>query len=149
MAYLLAEGCLRQGDTVQFWYIIQTTDQNHESRTRTYQQGVGKHAQCLNQALFYRMRHRGSRCHIRGTTLACLIAEQAAFHTVHDGGSQGASYTLFQSKGMRYNHFQHLGNQLVVDDDDHDYQHKVADGHDRHQHRTDVGNTMNTAKHNR
>ena len=92
------------------------------------------------------MRHSRRRRCVRRTTLARLIAEETTLHAVEHRRTDSAAHALFQSEGIRQDHLQHVRHQSDVRDHDENSQHEVTDSHQRHQHSTHVGNTMDTAE---
>ena len=88
----------------------------------------------------------GSCRNIGGTTLACLITEQATFDADHDGHAQASASHLLKAEGALHNQPQHLRYHVDVHDDDNQSQDEIADGHDGHHDTAHTGNAVYAAE---
>ena len=90
----------------------------------------------------------GRSSHVGGATLASLIRKKSALDTVHHRRTNAAASNLTNAEGIEHDDLQNLGDEVDVHRNDDNGQHHISHGHDGHQHRTDMSNAMNAAKHN-
>ena len=145
-AHLSLKGRLREGDAVEFWHIVQSADEDDKGGTRTDQQRIGKDTQGLDESLLDGMADGSRSRHVGGTTLACLIREESALNAIHHRSTNAATRNLTDAKGIGHDDFQHMGDQSGIHHDDRDGQQQIADGHEGHQDRTHLSNTLNTTE---
>ena len=102
----------------------------------------------MNESLLYRVARRCRCCHIRHTSLTCLVGKKSTSDTNHNCGTNSAARYLFYAKSIVNNQFQYVRNLMNIHDDYYHGKHHIANSHDRYDNRTDMGNALDATKDN-
>ena len=122
------------------------TEQNDESRARTDEQCVGKHAQRLDEALLCGMGYVGCGGSVRSRAHARLVAEQSALYALHKCRAYSAAQSLMPAEGVAYNERYDIGYAANVGQHNIKCQNNIADGHYRHYDAAERRYTMDTSE---
>ena len=88
---------------------------------------------------------RGSG-HVRSGPHTGLVAEQAPFDALHQGGTNRTTQCLLPAKCARHDRTDHAGQLRDVEQDDAQRQGDIAQRHDRHHDAADTGDALDAAK---
>ena len=99
----------------------------------------------MNQPLFYRMAHFGSRSHYGPGALSSLVAINASFNAPCYGAAYQRTTHLVDAYSSTQHLKQHIGNNFVVDNKHHNRQKDVDYSHYRSHNLGHVSNAFNTA----
>ena len=126
---------------------IEAPDDQHDAGDAADDQGVEEGARHGDQRLPAGVigLGRGSRNGCR--THAGLVGEDAARHTVANGGTDGAPHHGVQPEGRTADEFDSRNDPVVMEEDDGEPAQHVDDGHERHDERGGLGNALDAAQH--